>query len=778
MRSVYSERITVIKRNFSMVVGLFIATFICITGILNAGTITYESIADVASSGITNTIVYTHAIDFGGWSQATINGVTFGFGNSGGIFPSTNGTSQTVGTGNSTVPTSHGGNNPFPGNPLNPLFEDMTYDNNNAVITLTGLTPGQEYRFRLYHRAWTDSTRNATIFFDDVEGDVFPGTPDGAFNEDDATDPDPSFSGGYGQAYALVFTYTLPAGVGDLRVNIKTVGGSSYHLYGLSNEETTAGTYLSFSDMGISNLTSISGDVFATIANTDADEVVLVWDTSDKLTGSTNDWTDSKSLGAQNVGDVTTDVTGLTADTAYNFRFWATNSTHAIDGWSANMYMCGPVWLEGAQTNATQVPMTPGTVTVCRASTATNEKTEVYFTISGVAVEGTDYEITDSPVTIAKGASNVTIVVTPLLNHATTTKTVIVTLDAEHLYTVGTPGSMTVEIVPRSSFPTPVSEFMEENILVLGNSGIVRYSITGDWSSWSATKLSNVYTNLASDINGPTSMAMSPDGKYLAIANYGSTNVLRYRYNQETGTATPAGNLANGGDGAILSTDPAWGEVWYVVYSSDGKLYATVNDGGNANGKVYQINNSGIATPFAAEPENDRVGGLVFGPDLTGDGIADLFVSQILYKKITAFDGSNGAVIKQNYFTTVGAAVYEMQFSPNVSTNSDFAYFYIHEANLVKRYSENGVVDTVWYSQHGSWVGLNNQTGFGPDISGDDLPDIYSPVNADIVLFSSAPTASLPTGDATFTPTGCGNPRGVVWEVKQSGLKGTIFMIY
>lgn len=209
----------------------------------SAGTISYVPITGDADSGISTDNTYTHAIDFGnqptGGGIATVNGVIFADGSIG-SFPAIGGSSQTVGTGSSTIPNNHGGNNGadayLTAGGMRELVYDMIYNDATAVITLTGLTPGRQYQFRLYHRSW-GGTRSQDIGFDtDGVGTDITGAEDTAvFFEDDATQPDPGFATAT-QVYALTYDYTLSSGVTTLTVYINSTGTGTYHLYGLTNE--------------------------------------------------------------------------------------------------------------------------------------------------------------------------------------------------------------------------------------------------------------------------------------------------------------------------------------------------------------------------------------------------------------------------------------------------------------------------------------------------------------------------------------------------------------
>ena len=204
--------------------------------------ISFHPITTDADSGIETAKVYTHAIDFGNnaaFPVATINGVVFANGGIG-PFPTIAGTSQTVGSGSTTLPTSHKGNggaNGFlaPGAVRN-LVADFIFGNAAGQIELTGLTTGQTYEVRLYDRAWgLGDNRNQSIEF---STDGIAGAEDsGNFNEDDATALDARLDTA-GRVNALSYIYT-PTST-NLVININRTGGGTYHLYGLTNEEILA----------------------------------------------------------------------------------------------------------------------------------------------------------------------------------------------------------------------------------------------------------------------------------------------------------------------------------------------------------------------------------------------------------------------------------------------------------------------------------------------------------------------------------------------------------
>jgi hypothetical protein len=63
-------------------------------------------------------------------------------------------------------------------------------------------------------------------------------------------------------------------------------------------------------------------------------DTVLVWDVSDQGTSNTNDWAYRLGLGVQGAGMMTTPITGLSAGTAYSFRYFGVDALNN-SAWSA-----------------------------------------------------------------------------------------------------------------------------------------------------------------------------------------------------------------------------------------------------------------------------------------------------------------------------------------------------------------------------------------------------------------------------------------------------------
>ena len=105
---------------------------------------------------------------------------------------------------------------------------------------------------------------------------------------------------------------------------------ASFVEYGAVSE---VGGGIVWSDTDTTNIVQTAAWASATV-NTNLTEAVLVWDTSDQGTDSTNDWpvANRLSLGAQSAGDVTAQMTGLSSDTEYTWRFHG--ETGSTNGWS------------------------------------------------------------------------------------------------------------------------------------------------------------------------------------------------------------------------------------------------------------------------------------------------------------------------------------------------------------------------------------------------------------------------------------------------------------
>ncbi|MGA2066341.1 MAG: autotransporter-associated beta strand repeat-containing protein, partial [Thermoguttaceae bacterium] len=172
-----------------------------------------------------------------GSSNVTINGQTFTD-----TGTATSGSNWFLGTGGTSWPTTNFGNNAhgtFPGGfPLTAgmgtytLLNSFDYETTTAnpeTLTVTGLTPGISYDARLYYRSWGNptDTRAANLVFG-----VGSGSQQETINNLNE-DADAS-------AHYLNYTYTATSSSMEVSIT-PVVSGYSWHVYGFSNQQASAG---------------------------------------------------------------------------------------------------------------------------------------------------------------------------------------------------------------------------------------------------------------------------------------------------------------------------------------------------------------------------------------------------------------------------------------------------------------------------------------------------------------------------------------------------------
>lgn len=164
-----------------------------------------------AATGVSTTTSYTHLVDIQKDSDtAVINGVTF---------DNTLASYTLTGTTGNFVNTNISAN---AGTGIRDLLGNFSFGGTISApptLTLTGLTPGQTYKLRLYVGHWVGQTVNFS-FDNTVPATTVDGIDRGA---------------GQNIPSSLDYTYTLAPGDTDLAVTI-TPGTDSFHWYGFSNE--------------------------------------------------------------------------------------------------------------------------------------------------------------------------------------------------------------------------------------------------------------------------------------------------------------------------------------------------------------------------------------------------------------------------------------------------------------------------------------------------------------------------------------------------------------
>ncbi|NQU26424.1 MAG: hypothetical protein HQ567_34495, partial [Candidatus Nealsonbacteria bacterium] len=205
--------------------------------------LSYHRITNDADSGIDSAKTYTHAIDFGTDTTATVNGVVFA--------------ADFDGNGDFNNTAEHvGGAGPYlvdTNSAVWSVFDDMDYS--GTEVLLTGLTPGETYDLRFYNRAWGVGADRRQTFSYDVDADGSIDNPPGpiTFNADDSS-ADPPAMGNADAAYAMSYVYTA-GDTGEIKVGIAAeIAGNTYHFYGLTNEIATGPLETLPADVTLQNL--------------------------------------------------------------------------------------------------------------------------------------------------------------------------------------------------------------------------------------------------------------------------------------------------------------------------------------------------------------------------------------------------------------------------------------------------------------------------------------------------------------------------------------------
>jgi len=221
-----------------------------------------------AATGLSTSKTYSHLIDFGNQTAATINGVAF-------IQGAANGT----GTGYSGFPNGNNYDNfnswtntlpPATCSGLQQLLRDMNYAG-NWTGQLTGLNPGAVYEITLYFRAWDapPSTQERRSLYQ--------------FYSASALQPDTAviYASQPNSANAIVYRYMAPAS-GTVKIAVTAVatsGNTASGCFGLSNEQiaAAAGTPPASGSLALSGPLAVSaaladngGPTALTVAGTDA----------------------------------------------------------------------------------------------------------------------------------------------------------------------------------------------------------------------------------------------------------------------------------------------------------------------------------------------------------------------------------------------------------------------------------------------------------------------------------------------------------------------------
>ena len=195
----------------------------------NLRTVGIVPLTSDAATGLSTSKTYSHLLDFGNQSAATINGVAF-----------TKGTATGTGTGYSGFPNGNtyvswnSWTNNLPPETcagLRTLLYDMNYAG-NWTGQLTGLTPGAIYEITLYFRAWDapPSTQERRSLYQ--------------FYSTSSSQPDTAiiYASQPNSANAIIYRYMAPAS-GTVKIAVTAVatsGNTASGCFGLANERLAA----------------------------------------------------------------------------------------------------------------------------------------------------------------------------------------------------------------------------------------------------------------------------------------------------------------------------------------------------------------------------------------------------------------------------------------------------------------------------------------------------------------------------------------------------------
>ena len=188
-----------------------------------------------------------------------------------------------------------------------------------STVTLPGLTSGRFYRVQavVFDGRGDAGIPGRTVSFDGINQGVY---ANGVVNVT------------WGNGLLVTGTFTADAATQDFTIEAFAGASSrSGQLNALLVHEFIPGTP-TLTNPAVGTITTTSAQASVTLSNVDSN-VTLYWDTVDQGTGT---WSNTSSLGAQVVGPVSGNLTGLVGDTRYFYRFQAINTAADPDtvAWS------------------------------------------------------------------------------------------------------------------------------------------------------------------------------------------------------------------------------------------------------------------------------------------------------------------------------------------------------------------------------------------------------------------------------------------------------------
>jgi autotransporter-associated beta strand protein len=185
-------------------------------------------------------------------------------------------------------------------------------------------------------------------------------------------------------------------------------------------------------------------DVYAYWGRADGGNVAGNWETN-AFVGRFQNWN----------GPVSLAVNGLTANSLYHYTFLVTNELMSAWATPSQSFVPGEVTIVASDASASETGPDTGSFRVVRPDTATNDALTVYYTLSGTAVNGSDYAALTGNVVIPAGAASADFLVSPIhdLVWQEGSKTAVATL-ASGNYLIGSANSAVVTIQDDDASPS------------------------------------------------------------------------------------------------------------------------------------------------------------------------------------------------------------------------------------------------------------------------------------------------------------------------------------
>jgi len=273
------------------------------------------------------------------------------------------------------------------------------------------------------------------------------------------------------------------------------------------------------------------------------------------------------------------------------------------------------------------------------------------------------------------------------------------------------------------------------SIPILSNEDIAELEITVTVSPspgqpmGTGTFISNFVPEGSGGLSNPTDIVFGPDHngdgvKDLYISSSSNDNILVYngQSGESLGTFVSAGSgglkIANGlifgpdrnGDGI---------EELYVSSTNNSKILLFNGKTGESLGDFVTESSGGLSAPAD----------LVFGPDQNGDGVGELYVSNLADHKVLYYDGTNGDPL--GTFVEAGSqgleTIGDINFGPD-RNNDGIPELYISNSSsgkiLVYGGRTGGPLGTFADINIGGFV-IGNSLIFGPDSDGDGIEELY-----------------------------------------------------